>query len=128
MRSALFWDVRQRRAVISYQCFGTSRRSHLQGSRVFFSFWNSGPLTMGPTGYPESMVWNYHSTLRNIPEQRRFYVNMFQKHRLNEKLIKYIITAIIWYCRVTFPQNNKLKMPLTENRMNMRYRIIRTRK
>jgi pyrrolidone-carboxylate peptidase len=29
------------------------------------------PLTMGPTGIPETSVTNYHSTLRNIAEERR---------------------------------------------------------
>jgi len=27
---------------------------------------------MGPIGYPETVVTNYHSTLRKIPEERRF--------------------------------------------------------
>jgi hypothetical protein len=29
------------------------------------------PLKVGPTGSPETSVWNYHCTLRNIPGQRR---------------------------------------------------------
>jgi hypothetical protein len=33
IRSALFWDITQRRVVILYQRFGTTYRSHLQGSR-----------------------------------------------------------------------------------------------
>ena len=66
---------------------------------------------MGPTGCPERLVKNYHSTLRNIPEERRYYVTMFQKHRLHEKLTKHMLTSIILYCRVIFPQNNKLEIP-----------------
>jgi len=66
---------------------------------------------MGPTGCPERLVKNYHSTLRNIPEECRFYVNVFQKHRLHEKLAKYKLTSIILYCRVIFPQNNILEIP-----------------
>jgi len=31
----------------------------------------AGPLTVGPTGSPETSVTNYHPTLRNIAEQRR---------------------------------------------------------
>jgi hypothetical protein len=27
----------------------------------------------GPIGYPETSGQNYHSTLRNIPEERRYY-------------------------------------------------------
>jgi hypothetical protein len=32
MRSALFWDIAQRRVVIVYRRFGTKYRSHLQES------------------------------------------------------------------------------------------------
>jgi hypothetical protein len=45
-------------------------RSHLQGSR------NPWPLNMGPIGCPETSVQNYHSALRNIPEERSS-----QRHR-----------------------------------------------
>ena len=31
----------------------------------------SWPLKMEPAGCPETSAWNYHSALRNIPEQRR---------------------------------------------------------
>jgi len=34
MRTALFWVIMQRVVVISYQCFGTTYRSHLLGSRT----------------------------------------------------------------------------------------------
>jgi hypothetical protein len=33
LRSAFLWDITQRRMVILYQRFGTTYRSHLQGSR-----------------------------------------------------------------------------------------------
>jgi hypothetical protein len=33
MRSTLLWDITQRRMVILYRRFGTTFRSHLQGSR-----------------------------------------------------------------------------------------------
>jgi hypothetical protein len=66
---------------------------------------------MDPTGCTESLVTNYHYTLPNIPEERRFYVNMFQKHRFHEKLAKYMFTSIILYCSIIFPQNNKLEVP-----------------
>jgi hypothetical protein len=39
-RPALFWDVTQRRVVILYRHFGTTYRSHLQGSR---RVWNLKP-------------------------------------------------------------------------------------
>jgi hypothetical protein len=38
MRSALFWDITQRRVVILYRRFGTTYRSHFQGSRSLISF------------------------------------------------------------------------------------------
>jgi len=34
LRTALFWVAMQRIVVISYQCFGTTYRSHPQGSRI----------------------------------------------------------------------------------------------
>jgi hypothetical protein len=33
LRSAVFWDITQRRVVVLYRRFGTSIRSHLQGPR-----------------------------------------------------------------------------------------------
>jgi hypothetical protein len=35
-RTALFWVIMQRVVVTSYQRFGTTYRSHLQGSRIKF--------------------------------------------------------------------------------------------
>jgi hypothetical protein len=61
--SALFWDIAQRWVVILYRRFGATYRSYLQGT--------SWPLNMGPIGCPETSVQNYHSTLRNIAEERR---------------------------------------------------------
>jgi hypothetical protein len=57
MRSALFWDITQRRMVILYRRFGTTYPSFLL-------------LKLGPIGCPETSVKDYHSTLRNIPEER----------------------------------------------------------
>jgi hypothetical protein len=42
-----------------------------QSSRVKKSKKTSWPFKMGPISYPETSVHNYHSTLRNIPEERR---------------------------------------------------------
>jgi hypothetical protein len=47
LRYALFWDITKRWVVILYQRFGTTYRSHLQGSRIpgrKLSSWNSWPL------------------------------------------------------------------------------------
>jgi hypothetical protein len=54
MRSALFWDIMQHRVVILYRRFGTTYRSHLQGSRSL-----------------ETSIKDYHLTLCNIPEEHR---------------------------------------------------------
>jgi hypothetical protein len=37
--------------------------------------WTSCPLKMGPIGCLETSVQNYHSTLRNTPEERRSHLN-----------------------------------------------------
>jgi hypothetical protein len=52
-RSSLFWKVMQHWLVFSYRHFGIAYRLHFQGPS------------------PETPVANYHSTLRNIPEERR---------------------------------------------------------
>ena len=36
--------------------------------------WTSRSLKIGPIGCPETSLRNYHSTLRNIPENRRLMV------------------------------------------------------
>jgi hypothetical protein len=69
-RSALFWDITQRRVAILYRRFGTTCRSHLQGSRSL-GLWASWPLKMGPICCLETSVKDYHWTLRNIREERR---------------------------------------------------------
>jgi hypothetical protein len=92
---ALFWDITHRRMVILYRRFGITCRSHFQGSRslksrivhlygkatfrhvqrferlLSFSSWISWPLKMGPKRCPEMSVKDYHSTLRNTPEEGR---------------------------------------------------------
>jgi hypothetical protein len=62
LRSSLFWDVTQRRLVVSYRRFVTSSRIKQ------LTAWS---LKMGPTGCHETSVTYYQSTLRNIPEERR---------------------------------------------------------
>ena len=45
-RSALFWGIVQLVVVIPYRCFWSTHRSY--------------PLKMGPRGWPETSVMNYH--------------------------------------------------------------------
>ena len=62
MRSALVCDITQRIVLIPYWRFGTTYRSHFQGS--------SSPR-WDPIVCYETSVTNYHYTLRNIAEKRR---------------------------------------------------------
>jgi len=38
------------------------------------------PFKMGQIGCPETSVTNYHYTLRNIPEERRYQIIFFSRH------------------------------------------------
>jgi hypothetical protein len=69
--------------VALYRRFGTTYRSHLQVSRSSsvptfrdnVSVPSSRVKKTGSTDCPETSVQNYHSTLRNIPEERRSYLH-----------------------------------------------------
>jgi hypothetical protein len=50
-KSELFCDIPRHRVVIVYRRFGTTYRSHIQGSRVHEE--SSWPLKMGPVRCPE---------------------------------------------------------------------------
>jgi uncharacterized membrane protein YgcG len=63
--SVLFCDITQRRVVILYRRFGTTYQSHLQGSQTS---WSS---KMGLIPCPETSEKDYHTALRNTPEERR---------------------------------------------------------
>ena len=66
---ALFSDSTQRRLIVSYGRFGTTYRTHHQGSS---SETNAARLLkMGSIGCPETSVRNYESTWRKIPKERR---------------------------------------------------------
>jgi len=78
------WFLAPKLEIISYRRFGTTYRSHRQGSRIWFltsevetiSYRRFGTTyrshrqgsRMGPTGYAETSVTNYHCSLRNNPE------------------------------------------------------------
>jgi hypothetical protein len=66
-RSTLFRDITLRRVVVVHRLFGTTYRCCLLGPRVS----DPWPLKMGPIRCPETSVSNYHTTQRNIPEERR---------------------------------------------------------
>jgi hypothetical protein len=90
LRSALFWGITLRRGVILYRRFGTTYRSHLQGSRSpslptfrdnvsvpssrlkkSKNSWTSWPLKMGPIRCPETSGKDYPSAQRYNPEECR---------------------------------------------------------
>jgi hypothetical protein len=48
--------------------------SRVKNSKKNVSSWTSWHLKIGPIGYPETSVQNYHSVLRNIPEERRSHI------------------------------------------------------
>jgi hypothetical protein len=60
MRSALFWDIRQP-TVSTFRDTPSAPFSRLKKSK------NSWPLKMGPRGCTETSIWNYHSTMRDVP-------------------------------------------------------------
>jgi len=80
-RSLLFWDVTQRSLVISYRCFRTTHRPHLQRlsspRRTIFLGRNILLGLLDPRrradNFPRN-VGNYQSALRNTPEERRPYL------------------------------------------------------
>jgi hypothetical protein len=45
---------------------------------LYSLFQISWDLKMGPTGCPETLVRNYHSTLYNIPEERKYNVMIWR--------------------------------------------------
>jgi len=54
---AHFWVITQQGVVNSYQHFGTTYRCHRQGYKI------------EPTGFPETSVRNYYSSLLNNSEE-----------------------------------------------------------
>ena len=65
--AAPFWVITQRVVAIPYWCFGTTCRSHPQGSRIEMNYWT---LRMGPIGCPKTSVRNYHYSLPINSEER----------------------------------------------------------
>jgi hypothetical protein len=79
-RSSIFWDVTQRRFVVICRRFGTSYRSHIQGSS------SPRPLNKGLIGCPETSVTNYQSALHNILKEwgswALFWIYRYKKLKL----------------------------------------------
>ena len=64
----IFWIITQRVVVISYRCFETTYRSHLQSLKILDLL----ILRMEPIGCPKTPVINYHYSPRNNPEECSF--------------------------------------------------------
>jgi hypothetical protein len=77
LKSSLFWDVTQRRLVVSHRRFGTTYRSPLQGQssprRMLGTAWYAAAFFLDCLTFedgPYRLSWNVEYTLRNIPEER----------------------------------------------------------
>jgi hypothetical protein len=93
MRSALFWDIMQRRVVILYRRFGTTCPI-LKGKK---SINQEDFLTFeGGTGCSETSVKVYHSALYNIPEELRFQPPDFFIFFIFLKISRYFATKFTW--------------------------------
>jgi hypothetical protein len=67
--SSVFWVIMQRK-LVKHRRFGTTYRSHLQGSSVQVEHLHTSSFNMEMKGCPETSVLN-QSTLSNDPEDRR---------------------------------------------------------
>jgi len=68
-----FWDVTQRRLLVSHRRFGKKIGPNIKCYAVqeLVFPWTALPLNMGIIGCPETSMANYQPPLRNIPEERR---------------------------------------------------------
>jgi hypothetical protein len=57
-----------------------------------------GPIFKGPIVRPETSVANHHSTLRNIPAERRSYNVLFDQYSLvrNSEVVFIHSGAVLW--------------------------------
>ena len=96
LRPALIWHVTRRSVVIQYRRFETTHQSYLQGPRIPRRTKTSWPSKMGPTGCFETPVRNCHTTVRNIPEERRSHIRKFSFMQMGmeeNRLAIYIFTT-----------------------------------
>jgi hypothetical protein len=97
--SALFWDVTQRRLLVSYQSFRENYRFHLEGScspRRANASWTTCTLKVGPIPCHETSVTNYQSTLHNIPEERGSYLHRGGDLKPGIETNMLLITRSLW--------------------------------
>jgi hypothetical protein len=96
LRCAFFRVITQRVVVISYRCFGTSYRHHLQGSRIPKKDLDSRILKMGPIACSETSVKN--TTVRCIiPKKAQISSNSRRKLQIT------LITLVTSICPSVLP-------------------------
>ena len=74
LRTAPFGVARQGMVVTSYRRFGTTYWFHPQESRIQKISCILNPQKTGTTDWPETSARNYHYSLRNNPEKRRYHL------------------------------------------------------
>ena len=103
MRIALFEVITQRVVVISYGRFGSTYRSHIQGSGIQNPFGLLTHLKMGPMGFPETSIKNYHYPLCNNPEERIYQLVRGGRPEITQSCCIYrcnVITSF-WESRIS---------------------------
>ena len=80
--------------ILCHEWLKLSELQNLTPERQVFSYSDSWPVKMGPIRCPETSVNNYHTTPRNIPEERRSYQHRggSLKLRFSRKMRDYIQT------------------------------------
>jgi hypothetical protein len=82
IKSVLFWDITQRRAVVVYRRFGIMYLSHFKVQEV--------QEEKGPICCPETTANNYNATLHNIAEERRSYIQCCYENLMERDHLKYL--------------------------------------
>jgi hypothetical protein len=83
----LFWDVKQRRWVISYRLFGTTYWMHLP------------PFKIKPTGHPTMSVTNYEPTQRNTQHSEDLIYTAAKAWNLVYLQSCFMVISVLWDVR-----------------------------
>jgi hypothetical protein len=76
--------------VLHYRRFGTTYRSHIQGSRKPRTVALTLKMRLGPIGCPETLVSDYQSTLRKMAKQRWSHEISVRRNRKLNRSVGYI--------------------------------------
>jgi hypothetical protein len=84
------------RTDVSGQPIGSAfKGQEIQEERL--SSWTSWPLKVGPIGCPETLVWNHHSRLCNIPEERGSHVHRGGSLKSTCRIVSSVINCRAFY-------------------------------